>query len=209
MPFDPLQLLTQHPVVAILRGIRPNEILDVSEVLVAEGIRVIEVPLNSPDPYTSIRLLCERFGNTCLCGAGTVVTVEQVEQVHQAGGKLIVAPNTDPDIIRRSLELGMIPVPGFNTPTEAYQAIHAGATYLKVFPATSIGPDYFKSISAILPTNVGVVATGGINPENICDWLKMGVTAVGIGGDLYQPGVALEELQQKAQALVTATIRAQ
>ncbi|MCV6604039.1 MAG: 2-dehydro-3-deoxy-6-phosphogalactonate aldolase [Porticoccaceae bacterium] len=204
MSFDPDQLLQQHPIIAILRGIQPSEILDVADILVAEGIRVIEVPLNSPDPYTSIQLLCERYGHNCLCGAGTVVTAEQVDKVHQAGGKLVVAPNTDTAVIKRSLELGMIPTPGFQTPSEAYQAIHAGATYLKMFPAVNIGLGYFKSISTILPREVKVVATGGINPDNLGQWLQAGVAGLGIGGDLYKPGVSLEDLKQKAQALVAA-----
>ncbi|MGS2722665.1 2-dehydro-3-deoxy-6-phosphogalactonate aldolase [Porticoccus sp. GXU_MW_L64] len=204
MPFDPDQLLKESPIVAILRGIQPSEIIDVAEILVAEGIRVIEVPLNSPDPYTSIKLLCDRFGDSCLCGAGTVVTPEQVDLVHRAGGKLVVAPNTDAAVIRRSVELGMIPTPGFNTPTEAYQAIHAGATYLKMFPAANIGLDYFRSISAILPKHVRVVATGGVNPGNLGEWLQAGVAAAGIGGDLYKPGVTLEDLRTKARALLAA-----
>ena len=200
----PQQLLTENPIVAILRGIQPGEIMDVAGILVEQGIRVIEVPLNSPDPYTSIKALCDYYGDSCLCGAGTVVTAEQVELVHQAGGKLIVAPNTEPEVIERSIQLGMIPVPGFHTPTEAYKAIRAGAKMLKLFPASAIGLDYLKSISAILPADVDVVATGGINPNNLGQWLQAGVSGIGIGGDLYRPGVSLSDLRLKAQALVSA-----
>lgn len=207
MDYTPEALLGINPVVAILRGIQPSEVIEVTQVLVEEGIRVIEVPLNSPDPYTSIKMLCDHFGDYCLCGAGTVVSVEQVEQVHEAGGKLMVSPNIEPDVIRRSIELGLTTIPGFNTPSEAYNAINAGAKMLKLFPAAAIGLDYLKAISAILPKDVSVVATGGINPDNAGEWLQAGSKGLGIGGDLYRPGTSLDELRVRARALNKAIDR--
>lgn len=207
MALDPDRLLAENPIIAILRGIRPDEILDVAQTLVDQGIKVLEVPLNSPDPYDSIKLLCDKLGSICLCGAGTVVTAEQVEKVRQMGGKLVVSPNVDSAVIKRTIDLGMISVPGFSTSSEAYQAYHSGATYLKMFPAANIGLDYFKSISTIMPTDAKVIATGGINPENICSWLSAGAIGLGIGGDLYKPGISLKELKERAGALTSAIAR--
>lgn len=207
MALDPDRLLAENPIIAILRGIRPDEILDVAQTLVDQGIKVLEVPLNSPDPYDSIKLLSDNFGSICLCGAGTVVTAEQVDKVQQMGGKLVVSPNVDTAVIKRTIELGMVSVPGFSTPSEAYQAYHSGATYLKMFPAANIGLDYFKSISTIMPTDAKVIATGGINPENICSWLSAGAVGLGIGGDLYKPGISLKELKERAGALTSAIAR--
>ncbi|MEQ9209865.1 MAG: 2-dehydro-3-deoxy-6-phosphogalactonate aldolase [Pseudomonadales bacterium] len=203
---DPDTLLAKNPIIAILRGIRPDEILNVAQILVDQGIKVIEVPLNSPDPYDSIKLLCDNFGSTCLCGAGTVVTAEQVDKVQQMGGQLIVSPNVDTAVIKRTIELGMVSVPGFSTPSEAYQAYHSGTTLLKMFPAANIGLDYFKSISTIMPKDAKVIATGGINPENICSWLSAGAIGLGIGGDLYKPGISLDELRKKAESFNTAIV---
>lgn len=200
----PEELLKDNPVVAILRGIQPNEVIEVAQVLVGEGIRVIEVPLNSPDPYTSIKLLCDRFGEHCLCGAGTVISTEQVERVYEAGGKLVVSPNIDPAVIRRSIELGLTTIPGFHTPTEAYEAIRAGAKMLKFFPAAAISLDYLKATRPILPKDIDIVATGGINPDNAGQWLAAGSKGLGIGGDLYRPGINLYELKANARALSDA-----
>lgn len=192
------------PIVAILRGIRPDEIIEVAGTLYDAGIRIIEVPLNSPEPLESIAKLTAVFEESCLCGAGTVLIPEQVDLVAAAGGKLIVSPDSNEAVIRRAVELGLVPAPGFATPTEAFSAIRAGAKVLKLFPAAAYGTGYLKALKEVLPTDVSVLAVGGVGPAEMPEWLAAGAKGFGIGGSLYKPGRPLTEIAERAAALVSA-----
>jgi 2-dehydro-3-deoxyphosphogalactonate aldolase len=198
-----IQQLDEMPLIAILRGISPTDIEVVAEVLYSAGLRIIEVPLNSPDPYQSIERLTTGYGDRCLCGAGTVLNVAQVEQVYKAGGKLVVSPNTDSAVIQRTIELGMISIPGFHSATEAFTAIDAGAHALKLFPAQAIGTEYLQSLKAVLPP-IPIIATGGIGNHNLNDWRSAGAQGFGIGSDLYQPDISADTLKQRAATMVAA-----
>jgi len=192
------------PVVAILRGVRPDEVVGIGEALVANGIRLIEVPLNSPDPITSIRLLVEAMGSRALCGAGTVLTVDRVDAVAEAGGKLLVTPNVNPAVIARGVALGMEPMPGFATPTEAFAAVAAGAQRLKLFPASGFGIGYLKAIREVLPAGTRTWAVGGTGAANIGEWLAAGVEGIGVGGALYKGGDDAATVGARAKAMVEA-----
>lgn len=193
------------PVISILRGIQPCEIEKIGQVLTTLGNRCIEIPLNSPEPLQSIEKLVRQTSSETLCGAGTVTTVDQVQQIHDVGGKLIVSPNCNTDVIEKSLSLGMLPVPGIATPTEAFRAIEAGATMLKIFPASSIGIDFLKALKSVIPAEIGCVATGGINPSNLSEWLEAGATAAGIGSDIFKPGFSADEVRCRFDAIRKAT----
>jgi len=195
------------PLIAILRGIRSDEILDVAQALIDAGFRGIEVPLNSPDPLVSIQRLTERFGNECLCGAGTVLKAAQVDAVAAAGGKLIVTPNVDRAVIARSVELGLTAMPGFATATEAFSAIDAGATALKMFPAATYGVQHLKALRPVLP-GIKVFAVGGVGARNLAEWAEAGVDGIGFGSDLYAPGRTALEVGSQAAAIVSAWQRA-
>ena len=194
----------QLQLTAILRGIRPHEIIDVAAALVERGVHATEVPLNSPEPLDSIQRLAAAFGERCLCGAGTVLQVAQVDQVHAAGGRLLVAPNTDAAVIARALALGMVPMPGMASATEAFAAIAAGATELKLFPASSYGPDHLRALRAVLPPQVRVHAVGGVDEHNAGQWLEAGVDGFGLGGNLYRPGMSAAEVGARADAFLAA-----
>lgn len=199
-----IDFLPELPLVAILRGIRPDEILEVADALYGAGIRAIEVPLNSPDPLASIAKLAESFGDRCLCGAGTVLRVDQVDAVAQAGGKLIVSPDSNEAVIRRTVELGLVSAPGFATPTEAFAAIAAGAKTLKLFPAAAYGSRYLKALREVLPADVSVLAVGGVGAAEMTEWLAAGAKGFGIGGELYKPGRPVTEIAERAAVLVAA-----
>jgi len=192
------------PVVAILRGVKPNEVVGVGEALVAAGIRLIEVPLNSPDPIEGIRRLVEAMGNRALCGAGTVLEPSMVDAVASVGGKLLVTPNVNPAVIARGVELSMEPIPGFATPTEAFTAVAAGAKRLKLFPATGFGTGYLKAIREVLPAGVKAWAVGGTGAANIGEWLAAGAEGIGVGGALYKAGDDAATVGARAKALVEA-----
>lgn len=192
------------PIIAILRGVRPDEIVDIAEALVDAGVGAIEVPLNSPAPLESIQRLCAAVGDRALCGAGTVLTPEAVEAVARAGGKLVVTPNTDPAVIAHALALGLTAMPGFATPTEAFAAVKAGAKALKLFPAGSFGPKHVKAIKDVLPPEVAVYAVGGVGAADLAAWRSAGVDGVGVGGELYRPGDRPAEVAQRAARLVSA-----
>ena len=197
--------LARYPqLTAILRGIRPQEILDVAAALVERGVHATEVPLNSPEPLDSIQRLAAAFGERCLCGAGTVLQVAQVDQVHAAGGRLLVAPNTDPAVIARALALGMVPMPGVASATEAFAAIAAGARELKLFPASSYGPGHLRALRAVLPPQVRMHAVGGVDEHNAGQWLEAGVDGFGLGGNLYRPGMSAAEVGARADAFLAA-----
>lgn len=194
----------QLPIVAILRGIRPDEVVEVADALYSAGIRAIEVPLNSPDPYESIARLDDAFGDYCLCGAGTVLHPEQVDAVAAAGGRLIVSPDCNEAVIRRTVELELISAPGFATPTEAFAAIAAGAKILKLFPAVAYGTRYLKALREVLPADISVLAVGGVGTAEMAEWLAAGAAGFGIGGALYKPGRPVAEIAERAAALVAA-----
>lgn len=192
------------PIVAILRGVKPTEIVDIAAALVAAGIKGIEVPMNSPDPLESIGKLCDAFGDQALCGAGTVLAPEVVDQVAGVGGKLIVTPNTDAAVIARAVELGLTAMPGFATPSEAFVAVKAGAKALKLYPASSFGPSHIKAVKDVLPKDILVYAVGGVGAANLEPWRAAGVAGIGVGGELYRPGYTAQEVGERAAALVSA-----
>jgi 2-dehydro-3-deoxyphosphogalactonate aldolase len=189
--------------VGILRGIEPTRVIEVADVLHAAGIRVIEVPLNSPDPYASIAALAASGRLDCLIGAGTVLTLDQVRDTHAAGGRLVVSPNCDTEVIGCALGLGMRVMPGFATATEAFAAIRAGARDLKLFPAASYGPRYLQSVRAVLPPEVKVYPVGGIGAPDIRAWLRAGAAGFGFGSELFRPDYALSDIERRARLLVT------
>ena len=192
------------PVIAILRGLTPDAASAVGRALVDAGIRLIEVPLNSPDPLSSIARLSSELDGQALVGAGTVLSVSEVEAVHKVGGKLVVSPNTDERVIRRTVALGMDAVPGFLSPTEAFLALAAGARRLKLFPAASLPRSHIKALREVLPRDVEIWAVGGIEVRDIADWLRMGAGGFGVGGSLYKAGDAAAVVGARARELVNA-----
>ena len=192
------------PLVAILRGIRPAEVEAVLEALVAAGIGLIEVPLNSPDPLDSIAILARQAGARAIVGAGTVLDVDQVDAVAAAGGQMIVSPNRDDAVIAATRSAGLLSFPGVFTATEALGAIAAGAHALKFFPADLLGPAGIRAIATILPPEMPLLAVGGVDASNIADYLKAGITGFGIGSSLYKPGMSAAEVGRRAAELVAA-----
>ncbi len=193
-----------RPIIAILRGLRPTDAEVVGQVLLEAGIDRIEVPLNSPDPLESISILAAAFGDRALIGAGTVLTTEQVDAVANANGKLIVSPNCDTEVIRRTSELGLQSWPGVFTPTEAFAALNAGATGLKLFPGILAGPAGLSAVRAVLPKGTQVFAVGGAGPENFDQWIKASADGFGIGSALYKPGMESGEIADRANQIVAA-----
>lgn len=194
----------QMPVVAILRGVRPEEVLEIGEAVYSAGIGIIEVPLNSPDPLTSIKILAQTMGDRCVIGGGTVLTEAGVLGVAAAGGKIIVSPNTNAAVIERSLEAGLVPMPGWATATEAFAAYQAGARYLKLFPAATYGSGHIKGVRAVLPNDCKLLAVGGVGADTADEWLHAGVDGFGIGSEIYTPGYGAEQVYQSAVAIVAA-----
>ena len=192
------------PVVAILRGVRPDEAVAVAGALVDAGILLIEVPLNSPEPTVSIAAIQAAYGDRALIGAGTVLTTDAVEALAATGATLMVTPNTNPAVIAHGVAQGLEPMPGFVTPSEAFAAIAAGAQRLKLFPATAFGPSYLKAIGEVLPKHVRLWAVGGTGAHNIGEWLAVGAEGIGVGGALFKPGDSVAAVAEKAAALVAA-----
>ena len=192
--------LTPLPLVAVLRGISPPEVPDVADALTGAGFRVLEVTLNSPDPYDSIRALTARCGATCLVGAGTVIDPSDVERVREAGGRLIVMPHADVAVIREAKRQGMICVPGVATPTEAFAALAAGADGLKMFPAEALPPAALRAWRAVLPKRTLVFAVGGMRPDNLLPYWEAGADGFGTGSNLYKPGAPAAGVRDAALA---------
>lgn len=196
--------LTRCPLVAILRGVKPEEAVAIGLALERQGIAIVEVPLNSPRPMESIALLAREFGERLLIGAGTVMTPVQVAEIAAAGGKLIVTPHADAAIVRAAKQHGLIAVPGFFTPAEAFAMLAAGADALKLFPSEAASPAMLQALRAVLPSGTAVLPVGGIDAANIPAWRAAGAAGFGIGSAIYKPGDSPETVSAKAHALVAA-----
>lgn len=190
------------PLVAIIRGVQPHEADAIGAAILAAGIRIIEVPLNSPDPLKSIEALARRFSNDALIGAGTVLDPADVGRVADAGGQLIVAPNTDTRVIGAAVDRGLVAAPGYFTPSEAFAALAAGAQVLKLFPAEGASPGVVKAQRAVLPRDVPLVVVGGVKPDNMAQWRDAGANGFGLGSGLYRPGQSADEVAAQARAYV-------
>ena len=193
-----------RPIIAILRGVTPAEAVPIGETLVEAGITALEVPLNSPDPFVSIGALARALGDRALVGAGTVLTLNDVAYVQDVGGRLIVSPNCDPEVIRATAAAGMESWPGVMTPTECFAALKAGATGLKIFPGSLLGPDGLKAIRAVLPKKTLVYGVGGASADNFAAWIKASADGFGIGTALYTPGLSAAEVSERANRIVAA-----
>ena len=191
------------PLVAILRGLKPEEALEVGQAIVNAGFHILEVPLNSPDPLRSIQILAEAFPNA-LVGAGTVTTAQQVRDIKATGGQLIISPHLDDNVVCEAVNLGLISMPGVATPTEAFRAIAWGAHGLKLFPAEMISPSVVKSMRAVLPSRVRLIPVGGIGARNMADYRQCGASGFGIGSALYAPGKTVQAIGESAAAFVRA-----
>jgi len=194
----------QCPLVAILRGVAPHEIDAIGEALVDAGFTLIEVPLNSPDPLDSVARLAKRFGGRAVIGAGTVLRVEDVAAVEAAGGTMIISPNANLQVIAASAAKGLVSLPGIATPSEAFAALDAGATALKLFPAEGSSPQILKAMRAVLPKEVRVLPVGGIAPETMAPWIAAGAAGFGLGSALYKPDMSAEQVGINARAFVAA-----
>lgn len=194
--------LAQCPLVAIVRGVTPGEAEAIGDAIYEGGIRIIEVPLNSPQPLDSIARLAKRFGERMLVGAGTVLDPADVERIGDAGGRIIVSPDSNVDVIAATAKAGLIASPGYFTPSEAFAAIRAGATALKLFPAEGASPAVLKAQLAVLPKHIPVLAVGGIKPDTMRPWLDAGAAGFGLGGGLYQPGQSPADTLAKTRAYV-------
>mgnify|MGYP000206037774 FL=1 len=191
------------PLVAILRGLKPEEALEVGQAIVNAGFQILEVPLNSPDPLRSIQILAEAFPNA-LVGAGTVTTAQQVRDIKAAGGQIIISPHLDDNVVCEAVNLGLISMPGVATPTEAFRAIALGAHGLKLFPAEMISPSVVKSMRAVLPSHVRLIPVGGIGEHNMANYRQCGASGFGIGSALYAPGKTVQAIGESAAAFVRA-----
>ena len=196
--------LAQCPLVAILRGVQPAEVESIGFALERAGVRIVEVPLNSPNPLESISILSRRFSGRMLVGAGTLTRAAQVEEVAAAGGQLAVTPHADLTIVRAAKAAGLLAFPGFFNPTEAFALLDAGADAIKLFPAEVLGPPMLKALFAVLPKSAIVIPVGGVGPQNVAAWMKAGALGLGIGSSLYKPGDDARIVGNKAEALMAA-----
>ncbi|EAQ8920361.1 2-dehydro-3-deoxy-6-phosphogalactonate aldolase [Salmonella enterica] len=199
-----MQWQTNLPLIAILRGITPDDALAHVGAVVDAGFDAIEIPLNSPQWEKSISSVVKAYGGRALIGAGTVLKPEQVDQLAGMGCKLIVTPNIQPEVIRRAVSYGMTVCPGCATATEAFSALDAGAQALKIFPSSAFGPGYISALKAVLPPDAPLFAVGGVTPENLAQWIKAGCVGAGLGSDLYRAGQSVERTAQQAAAFVNA-----
>ena len=197
-------LLAELPLIAILRGLHADQAVEVGTVLLDAGFRVIEVPLNSPDPFTTIGLLAERFGDQAMIGAGTVMTPGQVHELAKRGGELVVMPHSDPAVIDAAKTLSLTCAPGVATPTEAFSALAAGADALKLFPAEALPPEVVKAWRAVVPNEIGLFPVGGIRPDSMARYLTAGASGFGLGSALFKPGLTVEHLEDNARAFAKA-----
>lgn len=191
-------------IIAILRGVRPSEVVAIGEALFAAGVRIVEVPLNSPDPFDSIAALAERLSGRMVIGAGTVLDVASVDRIKAAGGMIAVSPDCNPPVIARAVEQGLTPLPGVFTPSEAFAAVRAGAVHLKLFPAEAASPVTVKAWKAVLPREVRLHAVGGVTPSNMQAWADAGCAGFGIGSNIYKPGMSAEDAGRNAAGFVAA-----
>ena len=190
--------------IAILRGVVPERVLGVAEVLYAAGFRAIEVPLNSPEPFASIAALAGAVQRDCLVGAGTVLDADDVRRTHAAGGRLVVAPNFDAAVVAEAIRMAMQVLPGIATATEAFAALRAGATQLKLFPAASYGPRHLQALRTVLPKGINILPVGGVAADQIPDWLAAGAAGFGFGSELFRPDYSLADIARRAQLIVQA-----
>lgn len=205
MPYSDLSIaLAKVPVIAILRGLNPDQAGPVGEALLSAGVRAMEVPLNSPEALLSIASMADTLGARALVGAGTVLHVGEVQDLARCGARFIVSPNTDARVIDATLAAGMAALPGYQTPTEAFAAVAAGAQWLKLFPAGPLGVEHFKALAAVLPPHIRTVAVGGVGAADAQQWLDAGVAALGVGSELYKPGDSADTVYAKARGLVDA-----
>ena len=193
-------VIEKHPLIAILRGVKPTEVVDVAEILIEKDFKIIEIPLNSPDPIRSIELLTHYFENHAIIGAGTVLDEASIRSIAEAGAKLVVMPNGNGIVVKVAKDRGLIAIPGIATPTEAFAMIEAGADALKLFPAEGIPPSVLKAMKAVLPSTVPILPVGGITPEKMNDYLKAGAIGFGLGSALYKPTMTLRDIRKNAEA---------
>ena len=208
---SPNELLQKHlaecPLVAIIRGVTPDQAEATGEAIYEAGIRIIEVPLNSPDPLKSIAKLAKKFGDMALVGAGTVLRPEQVAEVKKAGGRIIVSPDTNTEVIAASAAEGLVSSPGYFTPSEAFAAIRAGATGLKFCPAEAASPAVLRAHLAVIPREVPIIVVGGVKPDNMRPWIDAGAIGFGLGSGLYRPGQSAGETLDRARCYVNCLRR--
>ena len=200
IPFPPMK----YPLIAILRGLKPSETQAVVGALIETGLTAIEIPLNSPEPFKSIEIAAKMAPDGCLIGAGTVLTVEDVNRLDAVGGKLMVSPNVEPDVIATAAARGMVTMPGVFTPTEALAAARAGATGLKFFPASVLGPSGIQAIRAVLPAELEIAAVGGVSEKNFADYAAIGIRSFGLGSSLYKVGMGADEVRARARITIEA-----
>ena len=204
LPADFAAAFDACPLVAILRGVKPGEVEAIGEALVAVGFTLIEVPLNSPDPLDSIARLATALAGRAIIGAGTVLTPVQVADVAGCGGRMVVSPNTNPQVITATVKAGLVSLPGYQTPSEAFAALDAGAHGLKLFPAEAASPAILKAQKAVLPAATPVLAVGGMTPETLAPWRAAGAAGFGLGSALYKPGMTAEAVALRASAFLEA-----
>lgn len=197
-----IESLDALPLIAILRGLKPDEAVEIGEAIVAAGFRCLEVPLNSPEPLESIRRLRAALDGRALVGAGTVLNVAAAREVAQAGGQLIISPNTNVEVIAETKTLGLLSLPGFFTPSEAFAALDAGADALKLFPAEIAGPKGLKAVRAVLPAATRVYPVGGVDPDSMSAWRSAGASGFGIGSAVFKPGQSAEQVARQAAEFV-------
>ena len=204
IPFPPMK----RPLVAILRGVKPDEVLGIVSALLDAGMTAIEIPLNSPEPFRSIEIAAKRAPADVLIGAGTVLTAADVDRLHDVGGRLMVSPNVDVEVLARARDHAMITMPGVFSPTEALLAARAGASSLKFFPANVLGAAGITAIRAVLPPDVMVAAVGGVSDQNFAEYVKAGIRAFGLGSSLYKPGMTAADIAVRAKVTIEAYDRA-